>query len=230
MLRLLKARIRNFLCFTVVDPETRDEILRFVSECNKKGQTVISITHDISEALMADHILAMDDGNLIFDGTKEDFEKSTVKDNLFGEPPKNTRARAATCGETTLALENISFSYGRNTILEDISVSFERGTLTAITGASGSGKSTLFEIASGLLSAQSGKVTATTRPVLSLQDSSAALFEEFAADDVAYGPINNGVSGARLKECVKSSMEMAVISSMLPRTVSAVDVTLCICE
>ncbi len=194
---------------SMVDPETRDEILRFVSECNKKGQTVISITHDISEALMADHILAMDDGNLIFDGTKEDFEKSTVKHNLFGEPPKNTRARAATCGETTLALSNISFSYGRNTILEDISVSFERGTLTAITGASGSGKSTLFEIASGLLSAQSGKVTATTHPVLSLQDSSAALFEEFAADDVAYGPINNGVSGARLKECVKSSMEMA---------------------
>ncbi|MBO4507919.1 MAG: ATP-binding cassette domain-containing protein [Spirochaetaceae bacterium] len=194
---------------SMVDPETRDEILRFVSDCNKKGQTVISITHDISEALMADHILAMDDGNLIFDGTKEDFEKSPVKDNLFGEPPKNTRARTAACGETTLALSNISFSYRKNTVLDDISVSFERGTLTAITGASGSGKSTLFEIASGLLSAQSGKVTATTRPVLSLQDSSAALFEEFAADDVAYGPINNGVSGVQLKERVKTAMEMA---------------------
>ena len=204
---------------SMVDPETRDEILRFVSDCNKKGQTVISITHDISEALMADHILAMDDGNLIFDGTKEDFEKSSVKDNLFGKPPKNTRARTAADGadarlgggrgKTTLALSNISFSYGKNTVLDDVSVSFERGTLTAITGASGSGKSTLFEIAAGLLSAQSGKVTATTRPVLSLQDSSAALFEEFAADDVAYGPINNGVSGVQLKERVKTAMEMA---------------------
>ncbi|MBO4705167.1 MAG: ATP-binding cassette domain-containing protein [Spirochaetaceae bacterium] len=194
---------------SMVDPETRDEILRFISDCNKNGQTIISITHDISEALMADHILAMDDGNLIFDGTKEDFEKSSVKDNLFGEPPKNTRTRTAACGETTLALSNISFSYGKNTVLDDISVSFERGTLTAITGASGSGKSTLFEIASGLLSAQNGKVTATTRPVLSLQDSSAALFEEFAADDVAYGPINNGVSGVQLKQRVKTAMEMA---------------------
>ncbi len=234
---------------SMVDPETRDEILQFVSGCNKKGQTVISITHDISEALMADHILAMDDGNLIFDGTKTDFEKSPLKETLFGTPAqKRNRGLGgaigggaksdaaddgvtggaqldgvADCGaiqaggrqldggrgETTLALSNISFSYGNNTVLDDISVSFERGTLTAITGISGSGKSTLFEIASGLLSAQSGKVVATTRPVLCLQDSSAALFEEFAADDVAYGPINNGVSGARLKETVKNAMEMA---------------------
>ena len=203
---------------SMVDPETRDEILQFVSDCNKKGQTVISITHDISEALMADHILAMDDGNLIFDGTKDDFVKSPLKETLFGTPAQK-RNRGLDIehgeqpgggrGETTLALSNISFSYGNNTVLDDISVSFERGTLTAITGASGSGKSTLFEIASGLLSAQSGKVIATTRPVLSLQDSSAALFEEFAADDVAYGPINNGVSGARLKETVKNAMEMA---------------------
>lgn len=203
---------------SMVDPETRDEILQFVSDCNKKGQTVISITHDISEALMADHILAMDDGNLIFDGTKDDFVKSPLKETLFGTPAqKRNRGLGiergeqpgGERGETTLALSNISFSYGNNTVLDDISVSFERGTLTAITGASGSGKSTLFEIASGLLSAQSGKVVATTRPVLSLQDSSAALFEEFAADDVAYGPINNGVSGARLKETVKNAMEMA---------------------
>ena len=229
---------------SMVDPQTRDEILRFISDCNKKGQTVISITHDISEALMADHILAMDDGNLIFDGTKTDFEKSPLKETLFGTPAQrrnrglggvtsggakfdaagaNTVAGAVDDGalqtggeqlaggrrETTLALSNISFSYGKNTVLDDISVSFERGTLTAITGASGSGKSTLFEIASGLLSAQNGKVVATTRPVLCLQDSSAALFEEFAADDVAYGPINNGMSGARLKETVKNAMEMA---------------------
>ena len=221
---------------SMVDPETRGEILQFIAECNKKGQTVISITHDISEAMMADHILAMDDGNLIFDGTKEDFERSPILDALFGEPLKKRVVREqAACGGnaqfgdddahgdggergepvcggrggTTLALSDISFAYKEKKVLDGLNVTFERGTLTAITGVSGSGKSTFFEIASGLLSAQSGKVTATTRPVLSLQDSSAALFEEFAADDVAYGPINNGVSGAQLKERVKSAMEMA---------------------
>ena len=61
---------------SMVDPDTRSEILQFIADCNRKGQTVISITHDISEALMADHILAMDDGNLIFDGTRAEFEKS----------------------------------------------------------------------------------------------------------------------------------------------------------
>ena len=207
---------------SMVDPETRSEILNFIKECHENGQTVISITHDISEALMADHILAMNDGNLIFDGTKEEFERSPLRSDLFGEPAKKTGAHNTDCGEdaqlcggsarTTLALKDISFAYKENKVLDAVNVAFERGTLTAITGMSGSGKSTLFEIAAGLLSPQTGSVLATTRPALLLQDSSAALFEEFAADDVAYGPINNGVSGARLKETVKNAMEMAGLS------------------
>ena len=81
--------------------------------------------------------------------------------------------------------------------------------MTAITGASGSGKSTILELSAGLLNPQSGNVFCEKRPSLALQDASSALFEAFAADDVAFGPKNLGKKGKELKSLVKNSMETA---------------------
>lgn len=44
------------------------------------------------------------------------------------------------------ALEKVSFSYGEEMILQDISISFERGKVVGISGKSGSGKSTLLKL------------------------------------------------------------------------------------
>ena len=118
-------------------------------------------------------------------------------------------AAEASTQETSLFLKNITFAYpGQNPLYKDFSLSFKTSSLTAIMGKSGGGKSTLFEIASGLLEPQSGEVLATERPVLALQEAESALFENFAADDVAFGPINKGIAGKRLKEKVVSSMEL----------------------
>ena len=118
-------------------------------------------------------------------------------------------AAEASTQQTCLFLKNITFAYpGQNPLYKDFSLSFKKGSLTAIMGKSGGGKSTLFEIASGLLEPQSGEVLATERPVLALQEAESALFENFAADDVAFGPINKGLAGKRLKEKVVSSMEL----------------------
>ena len=111
--------------------------------------------------------------------------------------------------QTSLYLKNITFAYpGGNPLYKDFSLSFKAGSLTAIMGKSGGGKSTLFEIASGLLEPQSGEILAIERPVLALQEAESALFENFAADDVAFGPINKGLTGKKLKEKVVSSMEL----------------------
>ena len=118
-------------------------------------------------------------------------------------------AAEASTQETSLSLKNITFAYpGQNPLYKDFSLSFKKGSLTAIMGKSGGGKSTLFEIASGLLEIQEGEILATERPVLALQEAESALFENFAADDVAFGPINKGLTGKKLKEKVVSSMEL----------------------
>ena len=118
-------------------------------------------------------------------------------------------AAEASTQQTSLYLKNITFAYpGENPLYKDFSLSFKAGSLTAIMGKSGGGKSTLFEIASGLLEPQSGEILAIERPVLALQEAESALFENFAADDVAFGPINKGLTGKKLKEKVVSSMEL----------------------
>ena len=64
------------------------------------------------------------------------------------------------------------------------------------------------ELASGLLSAESGKIYAKSKPVLAQQNYNGALFEAFAADDVAFGPKNLGLKGKALVEKVKESMNI----------------------
>lgn len=54
-----------------------------------------------------------------------------------------------------LTLESITYVAGR-TLLDDVSVTFPAGKVTALSGPSGSGKTTLLSIAGGLLQATSG--------------------------------------------------------------------------
>ena len=79
--------------------------------------------------------------------------------------------------------------------------------MNAIMGASGTGKSTLFEIMTGLKKVDENVVHATVRPVLALQECEEAIFEAYAADDVAFGPRNKGITGKKLKDIVRKSMD-----------------------
>jgi len=120
-------------------------------------------------------------------------------------------AHAVKKTEASLAFCNVGFSYGENVIFNNINFSLAKGTLTALTGVSGSGKSTLLEIAAGLLAPSYGEIRCDSRPALCRQNSDAALFERFAADDVAFGPRNRGVRGKALVSLVKRSMDEAGI-------------------
>lgn len=59
-----------------------------------------------------------------------------------------------------LRLENVSYSYEKNSpmILKDVSYEFEKGTIYAIIGKSGAGKTTLLSLLSGLTEPTSGKI------------------------------------------------------------------------
>lgn len=61
-------------------------------------------------------------------------------------------------GFTGLKLEDVSCSYGRKTVLKDLSFTFEKGKKYVITGPSGSGKSTLVRMMTGSLRPAEGTV------------------------------------------------------------------------
>ena len=57
-----------------------------------------------------------------------------------------------------IVLNNVSFSYGEETTLENINMIFKSGTKTALVGESGSGKSTIIKLILGLNSNYSGSI------------------------------------------------------------------------
>lgn len=58
-----------------------------------------------------------------------------------------------------ISLENISFSYNGNLVLNRINHIFPRGSITAVMGPNGSGKTTLIRLINGILKPLDGKIT-----------------------------------------------------------------------
>lgn len=195
--------------FSMLDPKSRDEMYTFVDSVNNKGVTVLHISHDLEAVCRARDVIFMHDGKISWSGTSEEFlaDKKLVEKLAGKKLPVNSRKWSAEGKEIVLSARNIDFSYKKNApLLKNISFDLYKGSLTALIGPSGCGKSTLLEILSGLRAADSGKICCIGRPVLAQQNSDSALFENFAADDVAFGPRNKGIRGKALKEIVKKSM------------------------
>lgn len=69
--------------------------------------------------------------------------------------------------QTVLSLEDVTFGYGDNAVLDTISLAFRSGEFVAIVGPNGCGKSTLLKIMAGLLSPDHGAIKLDDRPVSS---------------------------------------------------------------
>lgn len=201
----------------MLDPASRTEFIKLIEVWNKKGHTVIHVTHDFTEALAAKRIIVLEKGKIIFDSSREDFMKnSETAFKIFGGEIKKKRDflsyEELSKTEDALVAEDISFSYPERQVFKNLSFKLKKGTLTAITGPSGCGKSTLFECLAGLKTGMTGKIFAKERPVLALQETEASLFAAYAADDVAFGAKNKGIKGKALLNTVKLSMEKAGLS------------------
>jgi len=106
-------------------------------------------------------------------------------------------------------LEQVSFGYpqGRN-VLHDVNLSFVPGQKLGMYGTNGSGKTTLFHIITGLVTPQQGRVLFYGQPMQSekdfralrrevglvMQNAEDQLFNPTVLDDVAFGPLNLGLS------------------------------------
>ena len=223
---------------SMIDPESRSHLLDLMDRWHQQGKTILHITHSLEEAHRAGRVIAMNEGQMIFDGSRQQFmAHQDMEKLLFGEPlPFNTFVSCPSAqwqptlenpsdemphgfqNDAALIFRNLNFTYGDNdftqehqrekkSLFENFSLAVEAGRLTALMGPSGCGKSTLMEIAAGLLSVPAGEVYSNSRPLLALQDSDHGLFEEFAADDVAFGPRNQGIAGKELVKKVQFAME-----------------------
>jgi zinc transport system ATP-binding protein len=73
-------------------------------------------------------------------------------------------------GSLVLRTDGVSFAFGDETVLTDVSVSIRPGEFAALAGPNGSGKSTLLRIALGLLRPDAGTVRLFGEPPNGLRD------------------------------------------------------------
>ena len=66
---------------------------------------------------------------------------------------------------SSLSLQSVSKAYDRTTVLEDLTLAFPEGRISAIIGPSGCGKSTLLKLCNGLVRPDQGEVRAFAEPL-----------------------------------------------------------------
>lgn len=132
-----------------------------------------------------------------------------------------------TGNENIIEAHDLRYTYMRGTALETpalrgVDFKVRSGEIVGLIGATGSGKSTLLQHLNGLISPQSGilrigndgivgnrKSLRTIRQQIALlfQQPEDQLFERYVADDVAYGPINLGLSLEDVRHRVGKAMQ-----------------------
>lgn len=198
----------------MLDPNSKKNVFEFINYWHRHGNTVIHITHELDAIKQVDHVIGIEKGEVFFDGSSEEYlANPQFIHKLTGDalPPCNRTDANLSMAEkdVVFGFSNVRFAYENEkyNCLENISFKLRKGTLNALTGPSGSGKSTILELGSGLLKPISGEIFGEKHPSLALQNCSDAVFEAFAADDVAFGLRNMGIAGEELKLRVRLAMD-----------------------
>ena len=132
-----------------------------------------------------------------------------------------------------LSALDLCFSYDRDAaVLAQANLDIAPGSRVALLGANGSGKSTLLQCLAGTLTPQSGVIALDGRPMswsrrglrchrqavqLVFQDPDDQLFSADVAEDVAYGPVNLGLSGTEIRERVDRALKLLKIDDLRAR-------------
>ena len=120
-----------------------------------------------------------------------------------------------------IKVDNVSFSYEDNKVLDNISLSVKEGEFVALLGHNGCGKSTMARLFNVLLTPNSGTVTIDginpkteddvyeirSRVGLVLQNPDNQLVATIVEEDVAFGPENLGIPPKEIRERVDNALK-----------------------
>ena len=150
---------------TALDVTTQIEVLKTIKEIvTDSNVAALYITHDLAVvAQLADQLMVLRYGNLvevnstgqILEAPKEDYTRALLDARTRHE---KTTAQFKD-SSTLLSIDSVTAGYGKGPdVLQEVSISVERGRTVAVVGESGSGKSTLARVITGLLPPRSGEI------------------------------------------------------------------------
>ncbi|MCB1118069.1 MAG: ABC transporter ATP-binding protein, partial [Chlamydiia bacterium] len=89
------------------------------------------------------------------------FEVLNIKPDLIDDP----KATPLKSFKESISFDNVSFRYGEDWVLRDVSFNVKKGETVALVGATGAGKSTIVQLLPRLYDVQKGKITIDGKPL-----------------------------------------------------------------
>jgi cobalt/nickel transport system ATP-binding protein len=142
---------------------------------------------------------------------------------------------AAPVAETVFRLAGVRYVYnGRQVGLDGIDLEIREGEQVALLGANGTGKSTLLKLLDGIIGPSEGDMRALGQDVravaagedafrfhrevgLVFQDPDVQLFSPTVLDDVAFGPLQLGLSADEVRACCDEALAQMEIAHLADR-------------
>ena len=131
-----------------------------------------------------------------------------------------------------LVLKNITKSFGKSTVIDNLDLTIKRGTMVTLLGPSGCGKTTVLRLVAGLENPTSGQIFIDGEDVTksSIQNrdicivfQSYALFPHMSiGDNVGYGLRMQGVSKEERTKRVKEALELVDLAGFEDRFVDQI--------
>ena len=158
--------------------------------------------------------------NKLSDFSYVDLENEDLKkvETWAVEKPKNIIEKS---GENILKIENLSFAYEDEKILDGINLEIDKGEIISIVGPNGAGKSTLAKLVCGFLRPDSGKIflggTDTSKFSIKeiadrvgfiLQNPNAMISKNMIYDEVAFGLRLRGTNEDAIEEKVYETLKV----------------------
>ena len=136
--------------------------------------------------------------------------------------------------EEVIKIENLTFSYERENILENLSLEIDKGEIISILGPNGAGKSTLAKLMCGFLRPDSGKIILAGKDSKDLsikeiadkvgfilQNPNAMISKTMIFDEVAFGLRVRGVAEDVIEKKVHDALEICGLYSFRKWPISA---------
>ncbi|SHO67367.1 erythritol ABC transporter ATP-binding protein [Pseudoxanthobacter soli DSM 19599] len=142
-------------------------LFRVIEDLKRSGVSIIYISHRLEELIrIGDHFTVLRDGRLQAAAPKADVSIPWIIRQMLGaDNVIAKRPPAIAPGEAVLRVEGLSVPRRGGLAVEDVTVSFRAGEITAIYGLLGAGRTELFETLYGVRQAGSGSVTLNGREI-----------------------------------------------------------------
>jgi ABC-type branched-subunit amino acid transport system ATPase component len=149
-----------------LSPIVVEQLLGAIETMRQNGTAILLVEQSMNVAVsVADRVYVMESGQVRFTGSAEELAAhpellwsiyvQKASESIAAQP---SRSHAEAQASHELAVRGLSLSFGGNAALSDVSLEAHHGEIVGIIGPNGAGKTTLFDIVSGFLRPDAGRV------------------------------------------------------------------------